>query len=525
MWRHGIFFIFALMKKLPIGIQSFRKLREEGYLYVDKTEMIYPLAFQGGYYFFSRPRRFGKSLLVSTLKELFSGSRDLFEGLWIESQWDWKKKNPVIHFPFASLDYKVNELDVELQKHIGETASAHGIKLQQDSLKNQFEELLRKLALKKGPVVLLIDEYDKPIIDYLGEEVQQAKAHQQILKNFYSVIKDSDPYLHMVFITGVSKFSRISIFSDLNNLDDLSLQDFRSNTLLGYTHEEVQHFFSEHIRFTAKKQQLSEEELLNQIRRWYNGYSWNGQDFVYNPFSVLNFFTKSVFMNYWFKTATPTFLVNLIRKEKYYDFDGMQVGESMFDSFDIERLNLEALLFQTGYLTIKKYDSKTRLYTLGYPNQEVKESMLEYLIDAFSQIPYSQVRSYAVDVVRALEAEDMQRVKEIFDVLLHSLPHQLHQSSERFYHAIIHLFFKYMGLDVHSEVNTARGRADALVELHDKVYCFEFKLDKSAEEALMQIKKRGYLDRYRSSGKTLIAVGVNFSTEKREVDEFFVEKM
>jgi len=511
------------MQKLPVGIQSFSELRRGGYLYVDKTRQIYELAVGGKYYFLSRPRRFGKSLLVSTFKALFEGSKELFEGLWIEDRWDWEKTNPVIYIPFAGLDYKMKDLYGELQKHIQESAQMHGISLQDDSLKNQFEELLRKLAESKGRVVLLIDEYDKPIIDYLGEEIKQAKENQQILKNFYSVIKDSDPYIRMVFITGVSKFSRVSIFSDLNNLDDLSLQDHRSNTLLGYTQEELEHFFSEHIAFTAPKLGLSEQELIDQIRRWYNGYSWNGLDFVYNPFSVLNFFTKRVFMNYWFKTATPTFLINLIRKETYYDFDDVKVGDAAFDSFEIDHIDIITLLFQTGYLTIKKYDARRELYTLGYPNREVKKSMLEYLVHAFSNTSATQVRSYALDVADALEQKDLTKVREIFNILLYSLPYQLHQETEKFYHAIVHLFFKYMDLDVHSEVNTARGRADTVVTFDDKIYCFEFKLNRSAQEALEQLKNRGYADKYRDTGKKIILIGVNFSTEKREVDEFAVE--
>ncbi len=510
------------MQKLPIGIQDFRKIREGDYLYVDKTQYIHELALQGGYYFLSRPRRFGKSLLVSTFKELFEGSKELFEGLWIEDHWDWEKTNPVLHIPFSSLGYKDLGLERALHRHLDKIIEAKGFDVEEESLSQKFEELLKAFAQTEGRVVLLIDEYDKPIIDYLGKEIEQAKENQQILKNFYSVIKDSDPYIRMVFITGVSKFSRVSIFSDLNNLDDLSLQDHRSNTMLGYTQEELEHFFSEHIAFTAPKLQLSKQELTDEIRRWYNGYSWNGADFVYNPFSVLNFFTKRVFMNYWFKTATPTFLINLIRKEVYYDFDDVKVGDVAFDSFDIEHLDIITLLFQTGYLTIKKYDANRELYTLGYPNREVKKSMLEYLVHAFSNTSATQVRAYAFEVADALEQEDFTKVREIFNILLYSLPYQLHQETEKFYHAIVHLFFKYMDLDVHSEVNTARGRADTIVIFDDKIYCFEFKLNRSAQEALEQLKNRGYADKYRDTGKKIILLGVNFSTERREVDEFAV---
>ncbi len=510
------------MQKLPIGIQDFSELRTGGYLYVDKTQNIHKLVTSGKYYFLSRPRRFGKSLLVSTMKELFSGNRELFQGLWIEDQWDWSETNPVLHIPFSSLDYKINGLYEELQQYIQDAAREHEIELRPDSLKNQFEELLRKLATKENRVVLLIDEYDKPLIDYLGNEIEQAKANREVLKNFYSILKDSDPHLRLVFITGVSKFSKVSIFSDLNNLDDLSIQDYRSNTLLGYTQKELEHFFKTHIAQTAAYQGIAEDELLEQIKNWYNGYSWNGADFVYNPFSILNFFQKRVFMNHWFKTATPTFLIDLIRKQEFYELDGMRVGDSMFDSFDLEHLQLAALLFQTGYLTIKHYDYERMLYTLGYPNFEVKKSMLEYLIDVFSKLPHPEVRAYVYEVADALRKKDLKKVEEIFNILLRSLPYQLYEERERLYHIIIHLFFKYMALDVHSEVNTSRGRADALVELEDKIYCFEFKYGQSPEEALAQIKEKGYLDKYQSSGKELIAVGVNFSPEKREVEEFAV---
>ncbi len=446
------------MQKLPVGIQDFRKIREDNYLYIDKTRYVYELASQGGYYFLSRPRRFGKSLLVSTLKELFEGSKELFEGLWIEDRRDWEKTNPVLHIPFSSLGYKDLGLEWALHRHLDKIIEAKGFDVEEESLSQKFEEVLKAFAQTEGRVVLLIDEYDKPIIDYLGEEIEQAKENQQVLKNFYSVIKDSDPYIRMVFITGVSKFSRVSIFSDLNNLNDITMSP-RHSTLLGYTQSELEHFFAEYLPSFAEENGMNEEQALSAIKGWYNGYSWDGKKFVYNPFSVLLLFYNGVFSNYWFKTATPTFLINLIRKEAYYDFDGVKVGDAAFDSFDIEHLDVITLLFQTGYLTIKKYDERRELYTLGYPNREVKKSMLEYLV----------------------------------------------------------------GLDVQSEVSTARGRADSIVEFDDKVYCFEFKLDRSAQEALEQLKSRGYADRYRNSGKKIILIGVNFSSEKREVDEFAVE--
>ncbi len=501
------------MKKLPVGIQDFRKLRSEGYLYVDKTEYIYRLCESGGYYFLSRPRRFGKSLLVSTMKELFSGSRELFEGLWIEDKWDWEKKNPILHIPFSSIGHKELGLEQALHAHLDEIIEQRDLDIAEKVLSQKFEKVIKKLS-SEGQVVLLIDEYDKPIIDYLGEETKQAKANQQILKNFYSVIKDSDPYIRLVFITGVSKFSRVSIFSDLNNLDDLTMTRMAAG-MLGYTQEELESNFKEHIKALTEEEQ---QDPLPKIRDWYNGYSWDGRTFVYNPFSILLLFKHHTFSNHWFKTATPTFLVKLIRQREYVDLDGIEVGETAFDSFDLDDLKLEALLFQTGYLTVKAYNRDRLLYTLGYPNREVKQSMLEYLIDIFSKLPHPRVRTYAFEVVDALAAGEMDKVEEVLNILLHSLPNQMYGKEERLYHIVIHLFFKYMGLEVDSEVNTSRGRADAVVALEDKIYCFEFKLNKTAEEALEQIRQRGYLDKYRSTGKKLIAVGVNFDGQKREVE-------
>ena len=273
------------MQKLPVGIQSFRKIREGDYLYIDKTRYVYELATQSGYYFLSRPRRFGKSLLVSTFKELFEGSKELFEGLWIEEHWDWEKTNPVLHIPFSSLGYKDLGLERALHRHLDKIIEAKGFDVEEESLSQKFEELLKAFAQTEGRVVLLIDEYDKPIIDYLGEEIAQAKENQQVLKTFYSVIKDSDSYIRMLFITGVSKFSRVSIFSDLNNLNDITMSP-RHSTLLGYTQSELEHFFSEYLPSFAEENGMSMEQALSAIKGWYNGYSWDGKKFVYNPFSV-----------------------------------------------------------------------------------------------------------------------------------------------------------------------------------------------------------------------------------------------
>ena len=512
------------MQKLPIGIQSFSELRKGGFLYVDKTQSIYELTEGSKYYFLSRPRRFGKSLLLSTIGALFLGQKELFQGLWIEDKWNWNKKHPVLHIPFASLDYKVNGLEVELQKHIQEIAHSYRIALRNDSLKNQFEELLRKLSEKEEQVVLLIDEYDKPIIDYLGGDIGQARENQQVLKNFYSVIKDSDPYLRLVFITGVSKFSKVSIFSDLNNLYDLTIHDRIAAKMLGYTQEELESCFEDYITYTASQLDVKEEALIERIREWYNGYSWDGQLYVYNPFSILNFFQKGVFLNYWFKTATPAFLIELVRKEPFYDFDGIAVGEEAFDAFELrEKLDLVMLFFQTGYLTIKAWDRAFGLYTLGYPNREVKSSMLNYLAKAFADVEASEMRPLITRLREYFLKGDIAQVVSLLNGLFKRMPYQLKAKTEVSYHALVHIVFHLLGMYMRSEVNTLDGRADAIVETEQTVYCMEFKLDKSAKEALKQIKERGYLEGYRPTGKKNIAIGINFSSEKGCIDDWEME--
>ncbi len=510
------------MKKLPIGIQDFRKLREGGFLYIDKTKHIHRLTSQGGYYFLSRPRRFGKSLLLSTMKELFSGSKELFHDLWIEDNWDWNVINPVVHIPFSSIGYKELGLEQALHRQLDEIIADRGLQIKEKSLALKFKELIAALSQDGNKVVLLIDEYDKPIIDYLGTQKEQAEENQQVLKNFYSVIKDSDPHLRLVFITGVSKFSKVSIFSDLNNLEDLTLGDYLNSDMMGYTQKELEHSFKEYIPPTAQMLKVSEKELLKKIKDWYNGYSWDGKCFVYNPFSILNFFKKRTFLNFWFQTATPTFLIELIKQKPYYDFDGIEVGLAAFESFDLDHISTISLLFQTGYLTIKAVD-EYQIFTLGYPNNEVRFSMISHLMGIFAEVEASEVPPIAAHLRKALSQEKVDKAVETLNNLLKRIPHQHKGKTESFYHAIIHLIFHFLGIFLRSEVNTSEGRADAFVETKNTVYCFEFKLDKDAKTALNQIKEKGYLESYRGTGKKLIAVGINFSSQSGSIDDWKAE--
>lgn len=372
------------MKNLPISIQTFSDLITREYLYVDKTKEIYNLFAQGGkYYFFSRPRRFGKSLLISTLKEIFSGNKDLFKGLWIYDKIQWQTF-PVIHIDFLGLKYEYqNELTDTLEYLINQNAAIHGVELKEKGFDKRFKELIIEIS-KKNKVVILVDEYDKPIIDFIETGQKKiALANRKILKKFYSVLKSADQYTHFVFITGVSKFSRMSIFSYLNNLNDITIDD-NFSTLLGLTHDELLHYFADRIDCLRETMSMSKTDFLGHVKHWYNGYSWDGAHFLYNPYSIIYLFSKNRFGNYWFATGTPTFLINHIknRKQDITMLEKQEVDESFFDSYDIENLEVAAMLFQTGYLTIKEIKpvGLKSQYTLSYPNEEVKESFLKHFL-------------------------------------------------------------------------------------------------------------------------------------------------
>lgn len=366
-----------MLQRLPIGIQSFSELRTGNYLYVDKTEHICRLLRQGKYFFLSRPRRFGKSLLLSTIKEIYQGNRALFDGLWIADQWDWMKTNPVIHLSFANMGYRIMGLEAAIAAELQLISQQLGIALPESTIDRQFRALLQQLATRDGKVVVLIDEYDKPLIDYL-DDIPLAKANQQVMKSFYSVVKDSDPYIEFLLITGVSKFSRVSLFSDLNNLYDLSL-DRTAATLLGYTQAELEHYFTPYMPEIEHPLNLERPALLTKIREWYNGYSWDLRTSVYNPFSILSFFQAQDFRNFWFETGTPTFLPKLMRRDKVYRLDDLEVTEAALGNYDLERLQITPVMFQTGYLTLKHRD-EYGLYKLDYPNHEVQASMSMYLM-------------------------------------------------------------------------------------------------------------------------------------------------
>ncbi|MEA3341821.1 MAG: AAA family ATPase, partial [Chloroflexota bacterium] len=513
------------MQKLPIGESSFENMRTRDYLYVDKTEYVHRMVTEGAYYFMARPRRFGKSLLLSTLKCLFQGRRELFEGLWIaeHGEWAWEE-HPVVVIDFNGIPAATPEkLDRSISTHLTKVAKRYNISLEPDYIELQFQELVLALYRKtRMPVAVLIDEYDKPLIEHLGrgeKGLEIAKANRDILKGFFGVLKEASvvPALRFVFLTGVSRFSKVSIFSELNNLHDISMSKQYAD-MLGYTQEELEICFEGRIEQLAGEIGWSQDQVKEKLAQQYDGYRFSERDVkVYNPFSILNAFGDRAFGNYWFRTGTPTFLVNLL-EEKQYDLpkiEDLQVSRSLFTAFEVDRLRPEALLFQTGYLTIKDVDG--RLYTLSYPNLEVKTAFTESLLFSWARSAEEEISSHVLWLSRYLRDENLDSFFEAMTAIFASIPYDIEtKRDEAYFHTIFYLMMAASGGEAQSSVLTSRGRIDMVVTFTDKaagaskVYIIEFKCNQSAEAGIRQIHDQGYVEKYRQSGKEIILMGINF---------------
>jgi len=523
-----------MRRRLPIGIQDFAKLRESGYVYVDKTPVIYKLITgSGGAFFLSRPRRFGKSLLCSTMEAIFEGRKELFgeiagyPALAIDSlNWEWKKHS-VIRLDLNPGNYLngVQELYSVLYSELEKEAERLEITLEKTDVKSQFKYLIRKACEKTGQkTVVIIDEYDKPLIGTMNEPEIHAKLREE-LKGFYGILKSYDNYLRFVFITGVSKFSHVSIFSDLNHLMDLSL-DPRYADICGFTHEEIELNFEPEIQSILNENGNSRNEYFDNLRRFYNGYRFSGKELkIYNPFGLLNHFENSgKFLPYWYETGTPTFLVNLIEKQKIdiLGINNLSVRYEDFRKYDIENIKAEPLLYQSGYLTITDYDAEQNSYILSYPNEEVRASFAKSLVEQYLQVSSNGSGSVIVkltdSICRGRIEDTINTLKQFFAVI----PYDIIKESENYYQTAIHLIFTMLGLNCRSEVRIASGRIDTLVETKNFVYCFEFKLNGTADEALAQIDTKEYLLPWAGSGKKLFKVGVVFDHEKRNIGEWLV---
>ncbi len=514
-----------MKKNLPVGISSFENLIIGNYIYVDKTQYIYNLAQGFNKIFLSRPRRFGKSLLVDTIHCLFEGKKELFEGLYIYDKWNWNQKFPVIKIDFVGGEYTNAELLInKLSSILSENYNYHDISYSQKlDIPNDFHRLIHELVRKyQKKVVILIDEYDKPIIDAIVNS-EVAKTNREILKGFYSVIKGNDVHLQFAFLTGVTKFSKASIFSGLNHLNDITLTKGYAN-LCGYTHEELLFYFKEYL----------EDVKIEEVKKWYNGYCWDVEKpKVYNPFDILLFFKNDCkFKNYWFESGTPTFLIHLLQDREYYlpDLENLSTDETLLSTFDINEIPIEALLWQTGYLTIKNQisDYGTILYQLTYPNFEVEHSLNQSLFRYFVNNARFPVGNLVYDTLLSLDHSEMNKLEKVFKTLFSSISYSYSQhvkNYEGFYGSVVYAFLKGIGLECISEDHTNIGRIDLTLKIKRKIYIFEFKLVQYNEKPLEQIKRNRYYEKYQNQGNEIYLVGMILDPENKNLIAFEWEKI
>ncbi len=509
------------LRNLPIGRQYFASIRKDNAIYIDKTQYIYNICRPAdSSYFLSRPRRFGKSLTLDTIAELFSGNRALFEGLWIADKWDWTETYPVIRMSLDTIGHEQG-LKKALFKELNRIAASFEVSLKEDeSTGGAFKELIEAVAKKTGKqAVVLIDEYDKPIVDYIDPyNLVEANKQRDILKAFFSILKGSSNHIRFLLITGVSKFARVSIFSDLNHLIDLTLNK-KYAALCGYTQEELEENFSEYLKNLPNN-------TLADMKTWYNGYSWDAKTFVYNPFSVLNFFENETYSNFWFATGTPTFLLKLMRKRFAYKLEETEVSNLVLESFRLEEfdaLDLNSLLLQTGYLTIKE-KTPDGTFILNYPNKEVKQAFGQFLLSEFTQTPVTV--PYGINILQALNQNNLAEVINIINNLIKAVPDQNYiKDQEKFFHAIIHLIFTMIGADPRTELHTGIGRIDTAIITTHRIFLFEFKMNETPEAAIQCIKDRKYADYLRHLNKPITGVGVVFSIEQKGVADWDKEEL
>jgi len=511
-------------RKLPIGIQTFAKIREDDCYYVDKTGFIRQLIAEGSQYFLSRPRRFGKSLLLDTIAEVFAGNEPLFRGLEIHPHWDWSVRFPVIRISFGGgvlrdrqeLDERIGELLEDNARRLGVTVAA-------PTRPGQLARLIVEAeALTGQRAVVLIDEYDKPILDNLTRP-EAAREMRDGLRNLYSVLKDNDAHLRFAFLTGVSKFSKVSIFSGLNNLNDITV-DARYSALCGYTQADVDQVFAPELPGLDRAE----------VRRWYNGYNWTGEA-VYNPFDLLLLFAKREFRAFWFETGTPTFLVDLLTARGFFtpDLARLHSSEALLSAFDVEHIAPEALLWQTGYLTFhgSRRTGARIEHTLGYPNLEVQTALNDALLKGLMGDPMAAERAQS-RLYDTLVGGDFAALRAHVQALFEAIPHHWHDNNpiaryEGFYASVFYSHIAALGLDLTPEDATAHGRIDLTLRFEAQVWLFEFKVVELAPagRALQQLKDRGYADKYRALGQPIHLIGIEFSREQRTLVGFEVETL
>ncbi|MCI5222739.1 MAG: AAA family ATPase [Candidatus Electrothrix sp. AR4] len=503
------------MKKLPIGKQEFKSLIEDNCIYVDKTEYLLKLIDSAAPIFLSRPRRFGKSLTVTTFKELFKGGKELFKNTFAYDNWNFEQSNPVIHLDLSQVSCNDTEsIEKQLYELIREQAENFDFTLIEKSAPNiAFRQLIRKLG-KEKPVVLLIDEYDAPILDNLtNPNLIEIKT---VLREFYKIIKASEQYIRFVFITGISKFTHVGVFSALNNLEDITLTgDYAS--IVGYTEKEIDSFFAEEIELVKKHLCLTDKDFREKLAAYYNGYSWDGESFVYNPLSILKFFrNKGRFIPYWMETGSPEYIIRYSEDKKFdiTDFEQLKVSDSFLSKRDIDNASPESFLTQAGYLTIKKSDEES--FTLDFPNQEVRRSFCELILNAQYSVADADLLDVKAELRKALDAQSVDAIIRQFKIIYSSIPyvHFDANKTEHFYSAVLLMYLQAAGFHASPERLGNKGRLD--LSLHDKesVYIFELKVN-SAAKAIEQIIEKNYAGAY--ANKTVILVGLQIDFSERNI--------
>jgi hypothetical protein len=524
------------LQALPIGIQDFDKIRQANLLYVDKTRLLLELVKTNRGYCFARPRRFGKSLLVSTLEELFLGNKELFKELAIEKMGYHFEPHPVIKLDMSKLDTSSTEnFQRGLAKLLEESAAKNQVTLNFDqNPRDIFSDLIQALYKKSGKgVVILIDEYDHPIVNQL-HDAELVLTHREYLREFYRVTKFSDEYLQFVFLTGISNFAKGNMFSGLNHLDNISFDD-KYASLCGYTQEEMESCFHDYLQAIRQTSGQETSSLLEEMRRWYNGYQFAYIPVkVYNPFSVLQFFSKGNFQNYWFETGTPTVVVKAVRERlssNLQELEERNVHFTAFSTLNVERPELIPLMVQTGYLTISEvtYENRRAKFKLRYPNEEVRQSFLEVLLTDYSGLEIDQTQTLIDKLAMYLQNKDVESFMKTFQHFFTLIPYSVipHKETpvqrEYYYVSLFYTVLRVLGFSIEVEVTTNIGRIDAVIQTRNSIFIFEFKLDKTKEEALEQIKKNKYYEKYQHDNKSICLIGANFNTSTRNLDGWLVE--
>lgn len=511
--------------KYPIGIQNFEKIRKEKYVYVDKTALIYKLASEGSYYFLSRPRRFGKSLLISTMSAYFNGRKELFKGLAMENlEKDWVSY-PILHLDLNTGKYdSVDSLYHVLDDFLAKLEAVYGTFHSEATLELRWKGLIERVANKEGQrVVILVDEYDKPMLQAINDDKLQ-ENFRNTLKAFYSVLKTQDQYIKFAFLTGVTKFGKVSVFSDLNNLVDISM-DERYQDICGISEKEIHEYFEDGILRLSERYHSSYDDTCVQMRKRYDGYHFveNGIG-IYNPFSLLNTFSTGKYGSYWFETGTPTFLVSLLQRDHFYlaDLTEQQVTADFLNSIDSIDRSPIPIMYQSGYLTIKDYDEEFKFYTLGFPNEEVEEGFINFLLPFYTHTASGEGPMFIGNFVKDLRQGKPDGFMKRIQVMFYDTDYKIVGDAELYFQNAFYIVTKLLGFFTEVERTISDGRIDMIVKTKDYIYIFEFKYDQNADEALKQIDDKGYAKPFAMDSRKLYKIGVNFSRDRRCIDDWKV---